>query len=135
VVGTVRIHEQAPGLWRGSRLAVAPDYRRVGAIGASLIRLAVTSAHALGCRRFLAHVQSQNALLFQRLRWRTLEEIELHGRPHHLMEADLAFYPPFGAPETGFLALRHSLSNDGRSSEQAHSPSKDGRSSERPRAA
>src|SRR6202034_2618096 len=80
VVGTVRIHEQAPGLWRGSRLAVAPDYRRVGAIGASLIRLAVSSAHALGCRRFLAHVQSQNALLFQRLRWRTLEEIELHGR-------------------------------------------------------
>ena len=47
VVGTVRIHEQAPGLWRGSRLAVAPDYRRVGAIGASLIRLAVSSAHAL----------------------------------------------------------------------------------------
>jgi len=131
VVGTVRIHEQAPGLWRGSRLAVAPDYRRVGAIGASLIRLAVSSAHALGCRRFLAHVQSQNALLFQRLRWRTLEEIELHGRPHHLMEADLAFYPPFGAPETGFLALRHSPSNDVRSSEQAHSPSKDGRSSER----
>jgi putative N-acetyltransferase (TIGR04045 family) len=119
VVGTVRIHEQAPGLWRGSRLAVAPNYRRVGAIGASLIRLAVSSAHALGCRRFLAHVQSQNALLFQRLHWRTLEEVELHGRPHHVMEADLAFYPPFRAPETGFLALRHSPSSDGRSIEQA----------------
>ena len=119
VVGTVRIHEEAPGLWRGSRLAVAPNYRRVGAIGASLIRLAVSSAHALGCRRFLAHVQSQNALLFHRLHWRTLEEIELHGRPHHVMEADLAFYPPFRAPETGFLALRHSPSKDGRSIEQA----------------
>jgi putative N-acetyltransferase (TIGR04045 family) len=119
VVGTVRIHEQAPGLWRGSRLAVAPNYRRVGAIGASLIRLAVSSAHARGCRRFLAHVQSQNALLFQRLHWRTLEEVELHGHPHHLMEANLAFYPPFRAPETGFLALRHGLSSDGRSSEQA----------------
>ena len=119
VVGTVRIHQQAPGLWRGSRLAVAPNYRRVGAIGASLIRLAVSSAHALGCRRFIAHVQSQNALMFRRLHWRTLEEIELHGRPHHLMEANLASYPPFRAPETGFLALRHSPSKDGRSSERA----------------
>jgi putative N-acetyltransferase (TIGR04045 family) len=119
VVGTVRIHEQAPGHWRGSRLAVAPNYRRVGTIGASLIRLAVSSAHALGCRRFLAHVQSQNALMFQRLHWRTLEEVELHGRPHHVMEADLDFYPPFRAPETGFLTLRHSLANDGRFSERA----------------
>ena len=119
VIGTVRIHEQGPGYWRGSRLAVAPNYRRVGAIGASLIQLAVSSAHARGCRRFLAHVQSQNAFLFQQLHWRTLEEIELHGRPHHVMEADLAFYPPFRAPETGFLALRHSRLNDARSSERA----------------
>jgi putative N-acetyltransferase (TIGR04045 family) len=78
----------------------------VGALGAALIRLAVSSAHARGCRRFLAHVQSQNALLFQRLHWRTLEIIELHGRPHHRMEADLDSYPPFAAPETGFLTLR-----------------------------
>ncbi len=61
VVGTVRIHEPEPGLWMGSRLAVAADYRRVGALGASLIRVAVCSAHARGCRRFTAHVQSQNA--------------------------------------------------------------------------
>jgi putative N-acetyltransferase (TIGR04045 family) len=106
VVGTVRIHEESPGLWWGSRLAVAVDHRRVGALGTSLIRLAVSSAHARGCTRFLAHVQSQNALLFHRLHWRTLEIIELHGRPHHRMEADLDFYPPFTAPETGFLALR-----------------------------
>ena len=32
--------------------------------------------------------------------------IDLHGRPHHRMEADLSFYPPFHAPETGFLTLR-----------------------------
>jgi putative N-acetyltransferase (TIGR04045 family) len=106
VVGTVRIHEASPGLWWGSRLAVAADHRRVGALGTALIRLAVSSAHARGCTRFLAHVQSQNALLFQRLHWRTLEIVELHGRPHHRMEADLNFYPPFAAPETGFLALR-----------------------------
>jgi len=106
VVGTVRIHEAEPGLWWGSRLAVAANYRKVGALGAALIRLAVSSAHARGCNRFLAHVQSQNAPLFHRMHWRTLEELELFGRPHHHMEADLAFYPPFAAAETGFLALR-----------------------------
>jgi putative N-acetyltransferase (TIGR04045 family) len=106
VVGTVRIHEEELGVWWGSRLAVAADHRRVGALGVSLIRLAVSSAHARGCRRFLAHVQSQNADLFLRLHWRTLERVELHGRPHHFMEADLDFYPPFPAPETGFVALR-----------------------------
>jgi putative N-acetyltransferase (TIGR04045 family) len=106
VVGTVRIHEAGPGVWWGSRLAVAADHRGVGALGTALIRLAVSSAHGRGCTRFLAHVQSQNALLFQRLHWRTLEIVELHGRPHHRMEADLGFYPPFTAPETGFLALR-----------------------------
>ena len=105
VVGTVRIHETEPGLWWGSRLAVAPEYRRAAALGAALIQLAVASAHARGCRRFLAHVQSQNATLFHRLHWRTLAEIELHGRPHHHMEADLDFYPGFAAPEIGFHAL------------------------------
>jgi putative N-acetyltransferase (TIGR04045 family) len=105
VVGTVRIHEAESGLWWGSRLAVASEYRRAAALGASLIRLAVSSAHARGCRRFLAHVQNQNALLFQGLHWRVREEVELHGRPHLRMEADLAFYPPFAAPEIGFHAL------------------------------
>ncbi len=104
VVGTVRIHEPEPGLWWGSRLAVAAEYRKVGALGAALIRLAVCSAHARGCTRFLAHVQSQNALLFRRLRWDIVEEIELHGRPHVLMQADLAHYPPIRDPETGFHA-------------------------------
>jgi putative N-acetyltransferase (TIGR04045 family) len=106
VVGTVRIHEESPGVWWGSRLAVAADHRRVSALGTALIRLAVSSVHGRGCTRFLAHVQSQNALLFQRLHWRTLEIVELHGRPHHRMEANLHFYPPFTAPETGFLASR-----------------------------
>jgi putative N-acetyltransferase (TIGR04045 family) len=106
VVGTVRIHEESPGLWWGSRLAVAADHRRVGALGTSLIRLAVSSAHARGCTRFLAHVQSQNVLLFHRLQWRTLEIVELHGLSHHRMEADLDFYPPFAAPETGFMTWR-----------------------------
>ncbi|MGA0533265.1 MSMEG_0567/Sll0786 family nitrogen starvation N-acetyltransferase [Hansschlegelia sp. KR7-227] len=104
VVGTVRIHEEEPGVWWGSRLAVAPAYRRVGALGQALIRLAVSSAHGRGATRFLAYVQPQNGLLFQRLHWRVIDETALHGRPHLRMEADLAYYPPFLTPEAGFAA-------------------------------
>jgi len=105
VVGTVRIHEEEGGVWWGSRLAVAADYRKVGALGASLIRLAVSSAHARGCRRFLARVQEQNVLLFRRLHWRSIEEIELLGRRHHVMLADLDHYRPIHDAERGFHAL------------------------------
>ena len=107
VVGTVRIHETAerPGEWWGSRLAVARDYRRVGALGAGLVRVAVSSAHARGCTRFLAHVQSANAEFFRSLNWTSLDEVALHGRPHHLMEADLAHYPPMHDPENGLVTL------------------------------
>jgi putative N-acetyltransferase (TIGR04045 family) len=104
VVGTVRIHQERPGLWWGSRLAVSRPYRKVGAIGTSLIRLAVGAAHARGCSRFLAHVQSQNAKLFHALHWHTIEETTIHGHPHHFMWADLAHYPPIVSPETGFLS-------------------------------
>lgn len=109
VVGTVRIHRDASSdnthsdtTWYGSRLAVSADFRRHGRIGATLIRLAVSSAHALGCATFLAHVQAQNAPLFRRLHWRTLEEEILFGRAHHVMEADLAQYPPCATPYEGF---------------------------------
>jgi putative N-acetyltransferase (TIGR04045 family) len=105
LVGTVRIHEVEPGVWWGSRLAVAAEYRKISALGTSLIRLAVCSAHARGCNRFYAHVQAQNAPMFQRLYWDTIEEIVLHGRPHHFMRADLSRYPPIADAETGFLSL------------------------------
>lgn len=104
VVGTVRIHEQEAGLWWGSRLAVHAAFRRHGQLGATLIRLAVGSAHARGSRVFLAHVQAQNVPLFEKLRWQRLKDETLHGRPHALMQADLAAYPPCHDPVTGFLA-------------------------------
>jgi putative N-acetyltransferase (TIGR04045 family) len=106
VVGTVRIHEEAPSVWWGSRLAVEYVYRRFGAFGATLIRLAVSSARAMGCKTFLAHVQAQNGPLFRQMRWRTLEEVDLHGRPHLKMQADLSAYPPCATPELGSVALR-----------------------------
>ena len=106
VVGTVRIHEDEPGQWWGSRLAVAASHRRVGTLGPALIRLAVSSAHAMGCRRFHAFVQAQNELLFRRLHWQRLDELDLHGMPHALMQADLAHYPPFVTGDVGFRTRR-----------------------------
>lgn len=104
VVGTVRIHEAAPGLWWGSRLAVHPAFRSQGHLGATLIRLAVSRAHAQGCQTFLAHVQSQNVPLFRKLHWRSLRELAIHGRPHAEMQADLGFYPPCHDPVSGFVS-------------------------------
>ncbi|TMV80121.1 GNAT family N-acetyltransferase [Thioclava sp. BHET1] len=102
VVGTVRIHEAAPRLWWGSRLAVDRDFRAVGRLGAELIRLAVSTATARGCDRFLAHVQMQNVPLFRRLHWLPLAEVTIHGTPHMQMEATLEHYPPCADPVTGW---------------------------------
>lgn len=110
VVGTVRIHEAEPGVWWGSRLAVHAAFRHHGRIGATLIRLAVSSAHAQGCTRFLAHVQAQNVPLFERLHWQSVEALKLHGRTHHLMQADLAHYPPCAQPYSGFVTVAHQVS-------------------------
>lgn len=105
LVGTVRIHEPEPGLWWGSRLAVDQEFRKIGALGATLIRLAVSSATAMGCHTFLANVQVQNGLLFRRLHWDIVEEFEIYGKAHLRMKADLAYYPPCITPEAGFVAL------------------------------
>lgn len=105
VIGTVRIHHEGDGLWFGSRLAVDPAWRSHARLGITLIRLAVASAGALGCRVFRAHVQSQNVPLFERLDWRVLHQETLLGRPHHLMQADLASYPPCHTPRTGYTGL------------------------------
>ncbi|NJL87828.1 MAG: GNAT family N-acetyltransferase [Leptolyngbyaceae cyanobacterium SM1_1_3] len=93
VVGIVRIYETAVRHWYGGRLGVHPDYRRVGRIGKGLVDKAVTTANAWGCDRFLATVQTQNVRFFRRLHWASLEEITLCDRPHHLMQADLSYYP------------------------------------------
>ena len=113
VAGVVRIDERRPGVWYGSRLGVAKDFRKIrafspgmaarnqqpcyhglGALGAGLIHKAVSTANALGCQEFLATVQKQNARFFQRLHWEPLEEIILYGIPHVKMRADLSHYQP-----------------------------------------
>lgn len=109
VVGTVRIHREQqdglPDLWYGSRLAVHSAFRHHSRLGATLIRLAVCSAHALGCRTFRAHVQSQNVPMFQHMHWRLLGEEILHGRPHGHMQAELDHYPACHDPYAGFVTL------------------------------
>jgi putative N-acetyltransferase (TIGR04045 family) len=94
VVGVVRIYESEPGLWYGGRLGVCREYRRRGAVGAALIFTAVSTAHAWGCRRFLATVQAQNVRYFEHHHFRPLEALELRGRPHALMQAELGAFPP-----------------------------------------
>ncbi|MEL6438095.1 MAG: MSMEG_0567/Sll0786 family nitrogen starvation N-acetyltransferase [Cyanobacteria bacterium J06621_8] len=94
VVGVVRIYEPQPRLWYGGRLGTHPDYRRGWRIGKGLIEKAVTTANTWGCDRFLATVQLPNVRFFQRLHWNSIQELTIHDQLHHLMEADLDFYPP-----------------------------------------
>lgn len=94
VVGVVRIVETEPRLWYGGRLGVHSAFRRHNQIGKGLIWKAVTSANGWGCDRFLATVQIQNVRFFRRLHWTSIEEIEIRGIRHHLMQADLDYYRP-----------------------------------------
>lgn len=94
VVGVVRIYRSEPGTWFGGRLGVRREFRRFGAIGSALIATAVSTAHALGCQRFLATVQSANVRYFERYHFRPLREVSVQGLPHQLMQADLGCYPP-----------------------------------------
>jgi putative N-acetyltransferase (TIGR04045 family) len=98
IVGVVRIYEAEPGIWYGGRLGVHSEHRKQGVVGRGLIDKAVTTAHGWGCRRFLALVQEPNVPLFVSLHWRSLEERIHRDRAHHLMEADLAHYPPSDEP-------------------------------------
>jgi putative N-acetyltransferase (TIGR04045 family) len=94
IIGVVRIYEPQPGIWYGGRLGTHPNFRKGWQIGKGLIYKAVTTANTWGCTQFLATVQLQNVRFFQRLHWQSLQEIILCDRPHHLMEADLTYYPP-----------------------------------------
>ncbi|HET9933426.1 MAG TPA: MSMEG_0567/Sll0786 family nitrogen starvation N-acetyltransferase [Polyangiaceae bacterium] len=94
IVGVVRIYASEKDTWYGGRLGVRREYRRFGAVGTALIEAAVSTAHFLGCRRFLATVQEQNVRYFERHHFAVREELSVCGRSHRLMEADLAAYPP-----------------------------------------
>lgn len=100
VVGVVRIYEIEPGKWYGGRLGTHQDYRKGWQVGKGLIYKAVTTANTWGCKQFLATVQQQNVRFFQRLHWQSTQEMTICDRPHHLMQADLNFYPPSNEPRS-----------------------------------
>lgn len=97
VVGAVRIYEDLDSdgnkVWFGGRLCVSRSYRGHQGIGKALINEAVSRAIDLGCTRFLANVQPQNERYFKSVHWQTLGHIEVAGRPHVHMIADLDRYP------------------------------------------
>ena len=105
VVGAVRIYQtdgQVDGqvdsdaqenIWFGGRLCVARAYRGHQSIGKALINEAVARAKDLGCTKFLANVQPQNEAYFKSVHWQTLGMVEIAGRPHMRMQADLTAYP------------------------------------------
>jgi len=110
VAGVVRIYRAGDGYpadtWFGGRLGAAAEFRTAGVVGRALVKAAVGTAVAWGCRQFLATVQAQNEPFFRRLRWNTREQMVLQGRPHVLMEADLRHYPAVFHPGGPAAAAR-----------------------------
>jgi putative N-acetyltransferase (TIGR04045 family) len=91
VVGAVRIYRlDDAGLWKGDRLAVLPEARRLHA-GAPLVRFAVATAGARGGTRMTAQIQERNVAFFQHLGWeRVGEPAGYHGRTHQEMSIALS---------------------------------------------
>ncbi|MEV0056365.1 MSMEG_0567/sll0787 family protein [Saccharopolyspora shandongensis] len=89
VVGGVRLGpvDDGPdiGWWRGGRLVVARNSRRLGGVGPALVRAACARAEAEGALRFEATVQPRNKRLFARLGWRRVRDVVEAGAPHVLM--------------------------------------------------
>ncbi|MGI4895907.1 MAG: MSMEG_0567/sll0787 family protein [Janthinobacterium lividum] len=94
VVGGVRLAPAEPGhpdlgWWRGSRLVVHPAARTSGGVGAALVRAACAHAEEVGALRFDATVQARNAVLFRRLGWERVRDVELRGVAHVLVRYPL----------------------------------------------
>lgn len=95
--GTVRLYPIiGPGLWKGDRLAVLPQYRRQQ-LGGPLVRFAVRTAAERGGRQMQAYIQPPNVAFFQHLGWRPDGEVlQYCGRPHQRMLIDLGPWGPRG---------------------------------------
>ena len=91
VVSTVRCHKKEGGIWYGSRLAVAKEFRtHPSLIGVKLCKIAEKTVTDRGANRFLAYIQPKNVHFFERLNWRKVGQSVMHfGSIHQLMEASL----------------------------------------------
>jgi putative N-acetyltransferase (TIGR04045 family) len=91
ICGTVRLYPlEAPGRWKGDRLAVLAGYRHLG-LGAPLVRFAVRSAAMLGGQEMEAFIQPANVAFFRWLGWRSVGGlVDYAGISHQRMLIDLA---------------------------------------------
>jgi putative N-acetyltransferase (TIGR04045 family) len=88
--GTVRLYPLGDGLWKGDRLAVLPEHRRSGGLGAALVRYAVATAGALGGDRMVAQIQPANVRFFRALGWTPVgEPADYLGQAHQQMSIAL----------------------------------------------
>lgn len=98
VVGVVRVYAADGGAWYGGRLGVAAGYRVRSQVGAGLIACAVRTAADHGCQQFFATVLAQNVRYFQRQHFSVLSPLEMCGRSHVLMQADVAAHASRAQP-------------------------------------
>lgn len=91
VVGAVRLYPlDEAGLWKGDRLAVLRDARRLR-VGAPLVRFAVATAGERGGSRMIARIQARNVAFFQHLGWTTVgDPRDYRGASHQDMTIPLA---------------------------------------------
>ena len=99
VLGAVRLYPlDEAGLWKGDRLAVLPEGRRLR-IGAPLVRFAVATAGQRGGSRMIALIQARNVAFFRHLGWSALgDETDYRGATHQEMTIALAGGQPDFAP-------------------------------------
>jgi putative N-acetyltransferase (TIGR04045 family) len=91
VLGAVRLYPlDEAGLWKGDRLAVLPEGRRLR-LGAPLVRFAVATAGQMGGSRMIALIQRRNVPFFRHLGWTAQGgEAEYRGATHQAMAIPLA---------------------------------------------
>ncbi len=87
--GAVRLYPlEEPGLWKGDRLAVLPEFRQL--MGAKLVRFAVKTAGERAGDVMIAHVQPQNVVFFRFLGWRPEGDlVQFQGHLHQKMTIPL----------------------------------------------
>lgn len=88
--GTVRLYPLGDQIWKGDRLAVLPEHRHSGGLGAALVRYAVATAGALGGSRMVAQIQPGNVRFFRALGWTAVgDPADYLGVPHQQMSIAL----------------------------------------------
>jgi putative N-acetyltransferase (TIGR04045 family) len=95
ICGTVRLYplRDAPGRWKGDRLAVLASHRHLG-LGAPLVRFAVSAAGMNGGQEMEAYIQPANVTFFRWLGWRPSGPlVDYAGMPHQRMLISLRTAP------------------------------------------